>query len=246
MLSYAPFALLLGIVGIILLFSWFRTVPQATVAVVTVFGKYQPHHARGAQLQVALGEGASSGCRCRTARCSSNSRPSRRIRRTSNSRRWCCMRWPAPKRRAIKKAVFSFATAAGVPAGAAADDRRVHPPVRRDHEAGGHPGDARGDRRAHQEQSRRGGARLGLCCARYPDHGHDLRQGDHRLDGAGGVVEEPAGGGLERRRGAVGQAHQGRGSGSGLQDHRRGSRQEGRRRCAAKAWRCSARTSPTA
>jgi regulator of protease activity HflC (stomatin/prohibitin superfamily) len=37
----APFVVILVIIGLVLTFSWFRSVPQSTVAVITVFGKYQ-------------------------------------------------------------------------------------------------------------------------------------------------------------------------------------------------------------
>src|SRR5436305_4574710 len=36
----APLALFVVVVGLFFLYSWFRSVPQATVAVITVFGKY--------------------------------------------------------------------------------------------------------------------------------------------------------------------------------------------------------------
>ncbi len=39
-MSTAPLALFVIIVGLFFLYSWFRSVPQATVAVITVFGKY--------------------------------------------------------------------------------------------------------------------------------------------------------------------------------------------------------------
>src|SRR6476469_9797224 len=35
----APLAIVI-VIGLLFLFSWFRSVPQATVAVITVFGKY--------------------------------------------------------------------------------------------------------------------------------------------------------------------------------------------------------------
>jgi len=38
---FAPFAFVLIIVGLFFAFSWFRSVPQATVAIITVFGKYR-------------------------------------------------------------------------------------------------------------------------------------------------------------------------------------------------------------
>jgi len=41
MLSFAPFIFVVGIIGLFFMFSWFRSVPQATVAVITVFGKYR-------------------------------------------------------------------------------------------------------------------------------------------------------------------------------------------------------------
>jgi regulator of protease activity HflC (stomatin/prohibitin superfamily) len=37
----APVVVIVVIVGLLLTFSWFRSVPQSTVAVITVFGKYQ-------------------------------------------------------------------------------------------------------------------------------------------------------------------------------------------------------------
>src|SRR6266568_4141308 len=37
---FAPFVFVLVIIGLFFAFSWFRSVPQATVAVITVFGKY--------------------------------------------------------------------------------------------------------------------------------------------------------------------------------------------------------------
>src|SRR5689334_5161789 len=37
----APVVFLVVIIGLFLLFSWFRSVPQSTVAVITVFGKYK-------------------------------------------------------------------------------------------------------------------------------------------------------------------------------------------------------------
>jgi regulator of protease activity HflC (stomatin/prohibitin superfamily) len=40
-MTFAPFVFILGIIGLFLIFSWFRSVPQATVAVITVFGKYR-------------------------------------------------------------------------------------------------------------------------------------------------------------------------------------------------------------
>src|SRR5262245_26052637 len=36
----APIALLVVIIGMFFLFSWFRSIPQSTVGVITVFGKY--------------------------------------------------------------------------------------------------------------------------------------------------------------------------------------------------------------
>jgi regulator of protease activity HflC (stomatin/prohibitin superfamily) len=36
-----PLAILIVVIGVFFVFSWFRSVPQATVAVVTVFGKYR-------------------------------------------------------------------------------------------------------------------------------------------------------------------------------------------------------------
>jgi regulator of protease activity HflC (stomatin/prohibitin superfamily) len=41
MVSVAPFAFFFVIVFLFFAFSWFRSVPQATVAVITVFGKYR-------------------------------------------------------------------------------------------------------------------------------------------------------------------------------------------------------------
>ncbi|HTM25023.1 MAG TPA: SPFH domain-containing protein [Vicinamibacterales bacterium] len=41
MVSFAPFAFILFIIFVFFAFSWFRSVPQATVAVITVFGKYR-------------------------------------------------------------------------------------------------------------------------------------------------------------------------------------------------------------
>src|SRR6266704_3034045 len=38
---FAPFVFVLVIIGLFFAFSWFRSVPQATVAVITVFGKYR-------------------------------------------------------------------------------------------------------------------------------------------------------------------------------------------------------------
>jgi regulator of protease activity HflC (stomatin/prohibitin superfamily) len=40
-MTFAPFVFVVGIIGLFLMFSWFRSVPQATVAVITVFGKYR-------------------------------------------------------------------------------------------------------------------------------------------------------------------------------------------------------------
>jgi regulator of protease activity HflC (stomatin/prohibitin superfamily) len=40
MSTSAPLAIFVVIVGLFFLYSWFRSVPQATVAVITVFGKY--------------------------------------------------------------------------------------------------------------------------------------------------------------------------------------------------------------
>src|SRR5262249_56945312 len=37
----APVVFLVVVIGLFLLFSWFRSVPQSTVAVITVFGKYK-------------------------------------------------------------------------------------------------------------------------------------------------------------------------------------------------------------
>src|SRR5689334_4448861 len=39
-MSTAPLAIIVVVVGLFFLYSWFRSVPQATVAVITVFGKY--------------------------------------------------------------------------------------------------------------------------------------------------------------------------------------------------------------
>ena len=61
----------------------------------------------------------------------------------------------------IKKAILQLRLGAGVPARAAADDRRIDPAVRRHHEAGRHPRHARGDRGSHQEEPRRRSSRRG-------------------------------------------------------------------------------------
>ena len=73
----------LVLVVLLLYVAWsmFRSVPQATVGVVTVFGKYRRIMREGLNIKLPW-EKVAYRCRCRTARFNWSFRPSPRIRRT--------------------------------------------------------------------------------------------------------------------------------------------------------------------
>ena len=154
-----------AIVVLWILFSLFRSIPQATVAVVTVFGKYRR----------IMREGPTSSCPGKqfSYRLSLQNRALQMefqaITQDQANVKFATMvavRRRQRRGRSDQEGGLQLRLAAGVPARAAAHDRRLDPAVRRHHQAGRHPRHARRDRRAHQEEPRRGGAPPGATsCA---------------------------------------------------------------------------------